>query len=179
MNTLLNPHARVFFALWPDAGQRAALADWQPLLRASCGGRVMRADSLHATLVFLGNVAVRRLEALQLAAQEVEAAAFSVTFDRAAYWGHNHIAYAATSTIPPELQALVASLQAALRRHRFRFEQREYLPHVTLLRHATWSDAPLPAMSGVTWPVSEFVLLQSMPQATAAHYQVLARFPLK
>ena len=100
MNTL-NPHARVFFALWPDAVRRTALADWQPLLHACCGGRVMRADSLHCTLVFLGNVAVRRLEALQLAAQEVAAKPFTVTFDHAAYWGHNHIVYAAAGTIPP------------------------------------------------------------------------------
>jgi 2'-5' RNA ligase len=174
-----NPHAKVFFALWPADAQREVLAGWQPTLRASCGGRPMRADSLHCTLVFLGNVATHRLEALQLAAQEVAAAPFSVTFDRAAYWGHNHIAYAATSMIPFELRELVAGLQSALRRHRFRFEQRDYLPHVTLLRHAKWSDAPLPAMSGVTWPVSEFVLLQSLPSDAVSHYQVLARFPLK
>lgn len=174
-----DPHARVFFALWPAQAQRDALAGWQSVLHNECGGRAMRPDSLHCTLVFLGNVATRRLEALKLAAEEVQAKPFSVTFDRAAYWGHNHITYAATSTIPPELQALVASLQAALRRHRFRFEQREYLPHVTLLRHAKWSDAPLPAMPGVTWPVSGFVLLQSLPQEAGAHYAVLARFPLK
>lgn len=172
-------HVRVFFALWPGPAQREALAGWQPALRTCCGGRPMRADSLHCTLVFLGNVAVRRLEALQFAAQEIEAAAFSVTFDRAAYWGHNHIAYAVPSTIPPELRELVAYLQAALRCHRFRYEQREYLPHVTLLRHAKWSDAPLPAVPAVNWPVAEFVLLQSMPQEADTHYSVLARFPLK
>jgi len=174
-----DPQARVFFALWPGPAQREALTSWQSTLHACCGGRAMRADSLHATLVFLGNVSTQRLEALRLAAQEVEAAPFAVTFDRAAYWGHNHIAYAATQNIPPGLRELVDGLQSALRRHRFRFEQREYLPHVTLLRHAKWSDVPLPIVPAVSWPVSEFVLLQSLPQTAVAHYQVLARFALK
>lgn len=172
-------HAKVFFALWPGKAQREALADWQPTLRASCGGRPMRADSLHCTLVFLGNVATRRLEALKLAAEEVQAKPFSVMFDRAAYWGHNHIVYGGPSVTPPELSDLVTCVQASLRRHRFRYEHRDYVPHITLLRHAKWGETPLPAVPAVSWPANEFALLQSLPQDAGTHYEVLARFPLK
>ncbi|MDD3883944.1 MAG: RNA 2',3'-cyclic phosphodiesterase [Gallionella sp.] len=174
-----DPHARVFFALWPGPAQREALAGWQHMLHPVFGGREMRADTLHATLVFLGNVTVRRLEALQLAARELTIAPFSVTFDQPRYWQHNHIAYAAPAAVPPALRALVAELQAGLRRHRFRFEQRDYQPHVTLLRYAQCSEAPLPQVPKIEWPVSDFVLVQSMPDAGTPHYQVLARFPLK
>lgn len=169
---------RVFFALWPTVAERAALAAWQPPLRRLCGGKAMRADTLHATLVFLGDVAVRRLEALKLAAEEAGGAPFELCFDRARYWGHNHIAYAAPSVVPEPLPQLVSDLERRLQAHRFRFDRRDYKPHVTLLRHAKWSDEPLPEMSGTVWHVREFVLVQSSSDDRGAHYEVLARFPL-
>lgn len=172
------PPVRVFFALWPDAAERKAMAAWQPPLRELCGGKAMRADTLHATLVFLGDVDARRLEALQLAAQEVEGEGFELCLDRARYWGHNHIAYAAPSVVPEPLSLLVSDLEQRLRAHRFRFDHRDYKPHVTLLRHAKWSDEPLPEMPVATWRAREFVLVQSLCDELGARYEVLARFPL-
>ncbi|MFZ3017829.1 MAG: RNA 2',3'-cyclic phosphodiesterase [Gallionella sp.] len=173
-----DPHMRVFFALWPNAAELAALAAWQPPLRELCGGKAMRADTLHATLVFLGEVAFHRLEALQLAAQEVEGDAFDLCLDRTRYWGHNHIAYAAPSVVPAPLPQLVLDLEQRLRAHRFRFDHHEYKPHVTLLRHAKWSDEALPEMPAATWRAREFVLVQSLSDEQGARYEVLARFPL-
>lgn len=175
------PHstARVFFALWPKAGERAALAAWQPPLRELCGGRAMLPANLHNTLVFLGNVAAHRLEALQLAAQEVEAERFNLRFDQARYWGHNHIVFAAPPSVPPQLAQLVHDLEQRLDRHRFRFDRRAYKPHVTLLRHAKWSDTPLPEMPAVRWQVRDFVLVQSPQEEGDSQYRVLARFPLR
>lgn len=86
-----NPALRLFFALWPDEVVRTALSGWQPPLQELCGGSPMQSDTLHSTLVFLGAVDVNKLEALQLAAQEVAGRAFEVRFDVARYWGHNHI----------------------------------------------------------------------------------------
>lgn len=169
---------RVFFALWPHAGERAALAAWQPPLRKLCGGKAMRPDTLHATLVFLGEVAAHRLEALKLAAEEAGGEPFELGFDSARYWGHNHIAYAAPSVVPAPLPQLVLDLEQRLRAHRFRFDRRDYKPHVTLLRHAQWSDEPLPEMPGAVWRVRDFVLVQSLSDDRGARYEVLARFPL-
>ena len=170
--------ARVFFALWPSTAERKALAGWQAPLKKLCGGRAMRADTLHVTLVFMGEVSRRRLEALKLAAQEVRGGRFSLRLDAARYWGHNHIAYAAPTEVPELLLQLVSDLERSLRRHRFRFEQRRYKPHVTLLRNAYWNDTPLPAQPAVNWKVREFVLVHSLSDARGARYEVLARFPL-
>lgn len=169
---------RVFFALWPNAAERAAMAAWQPPLRKLCSGKAMRPDTLHATLVFLGDIAVHRLEALKLAAQEVEGEPFELCFDSARYWGHNHIAYAAPSVVPAPLSLLVCDLERRLRAHRFRFDRREYKPHVTLLRHAQWSDEPLPEMPAAIWRAHDFALVQSLSDEQGARYKVLARFPL-
>jgi RNA 2',3'-cyclic 3'-phosphodiesterase len=174
------PSFRLFFALWPDAAGRAALSVWQQPLLGLCGGRAMRADTLHTTLVFLGEVAEQRLEALCLAAQEVKWQGFGLQLTAAHYWGHNHIAYAAPDAMPPQLAELVRELENRLHRHRFHFETRPYKPHVTLLRNAHWSDAALPPQPAVFWKFDEFVLLRSVRDDEGVpHYEVLARFPLR
>ncbi len=169
--------ARVFFALWPETTGRDALADWQRKLKEVCGGREMRPDTLHATLLFLGEIATHRLEALKLAAEEISTTPFALCFDEARYWGHNHIVYAAPSIVPPELLNWVRELQQHLLRHHFPFERHEYKPHVTLLRNAHWNDEPLPGMSPVHWQVNGLVLVQSAPHNGEAHYQTLAKIP--
>jgi 2'-5' RNA ligase len=169
---------KVFFALWPTANERAHLAEWQKPLQHLCGGRFMHSENLHNTLVFIGNIEQSRLEALQLAAQEVSAACFELCFDRARYWGHNHIVYAAPGHVPQQLAQLVSSLEQHLAMHHFKFDQREYKPHVTLLRNAHWKDAPLPEMHPVCWQIKDFSLVQSGQQEGQSNYRVLARFPL-
>lgn len=173
-----NANAKVFFALWPSAAEQVSLAAWQAPLRHLCGGRAMRGETLHSTLVFIGNVGHSRLEALQLAAQEVSGKAFELRFDAAHYWGRNHIVYAAPGLVPQHLAQLVSALEHHLELHRFKFDQREYIPHVTLLRNARWTDAPLPAMQPVRWQIQDFALVQSAQQNGQADYRVLARFPL-
>ncbi len=168
--------ARVFFALWPNKAERIALAAWQSALHQLCGGRAMRADTLHATLIFLGDVAQHRMEALQLAAQEVEGESFDLALDNVHYWGHNHIAYAAPRAVPPQLAQLVHDLEQRLSKHRFRFDKREYKPHVTLLRHAQWSDKLLPEMDKVVWRMRSFALVQSAPDEEGANYRVRQDF---
>lgn len=169
---------RVFFALWPSAAERRAVARWQAPLQALCGGRAMRGETLHVTLLFIGEIPAERLETLKLAAEEVAGQSFVLRFDQARYWGHNHIAYAAPSAVPEALRALAAMLEQRVAQHRFRFDRRPYKPHITLLRNARWTDDPLPLMPPAEWSVREFVLVQSAPDENGAHYEILARFPL-
>jgi len=171
-------NVRVFFALWPADAERNQLAAWQKPLQHLCGGRVMRGETLHNTLVFIGDVEQSRLEALRLAAQEVSGKAFELHFDVAHYWGHNHIVYAAPGEMPQQLAQLADTLEQRLVAHRFSFDRREYKPHVTLLRNAHWTDAPLPGMQPVCWQIKDFALVQSVPQDGLTSYRVLARFPL-
>ncbi len=169
---------RLFFALWPKEPESAALAVWQPVLQTVVGGKAMRVETLHNTLVFLGDVMPHRLEALLLAAQEVRGHPFDLHIDMARYWGHNHIVFAAPSHLPAALGRLVTALEQRLRHHRFHFDQRDYQAHITLLRHAKWNDAPLPPVPPVVWQVQDFALMQSVSDGNGARYLVLARFPL-
>jgi 2'-5' RNA ligase len=170
---------RVFFALWPDAAERNALAAWQPSLHQLYGGRAMQADTLHATLVFLGDVIPQRMEDLRQAAREVDGAAFELVFDRALYWAHNRIVYAESTEVPQALAQLVSRLEQCLDKYCFKFDRRTFRPHVTLLRHAGACGMPLPLMPSVTWRCRHFVLVQSVRDEAGAHYRELARFPLR
>ena len=156
----------------------------------------MRPETLHATLVFIGNVEQSRLEALRLAAQEVGSACFELCFNAVRYWQHNHIVYAAPDVVPPQLIELVSALERSLVKHYFRFDRRAYKPHVTLLRNARWNGAPmadnlvptsgqekltlpLSGMQPVHWRMQDFALVQSVHQDGQAGYRVCARFPLR
>ena len=178
-----NPKARVFFALWPTAAERRQLSTWQKPLHKLYGGRAMRGETLHNTLVFIGNVELSRLEALQLAAQEVGGQRFKLCFDTAQYWAHNRIVYAAPADPPQQLVQLVDKLQKRLAMHGFEFDQRTYQPHVTLLRNTRWSDEAMPRqmpqMQPVCWQAVDFALVQAVSRDGLASYEVLARFPLR
>ena len=139
----------------------------------------MRADTLHATLAFLGEIEPQRMEDLILAAQTIQGSPFDLALDTACYWGHNRIVYAAPRVVPEPLLQLVRDLEAALVRHHFHFDKRPYRPHITLLRHSLWSDVPLPEFKKVIWRAREFALVQSVPDKNGAHYRVQARFPLR
>lgn len=169
---------RVFFALRPDSQTREDIASWQVPLRGIVGGRVLPAENLHNTLVFLGAVPVEHLENLRLAAQEVCGEKFQLVFNLARYWGHNQIVYAALGIVPPQLTQLVQALEKSLKHHGVAYEQRAYKPHVTLLRHAQWSDSPLPPMHPVRWAVQDFVLMQTHGEGQDVRYEVLSHFPL-
>ncbi len=168
---------KLFFAIWPDDAERAALAAWQPPLRECCGGRPMRLETLHSTLVFLGEVPGQRLPELIEVADAVGFRRFGLLLASAHYWGHNHIVYAAPEQMPEQLARLVGELEHGLRKRRFQIEERPYRSHVTLLRNAKWRDVPLPPMPAVRWQVDGFALVRSLSDEQGARYEVLARFP--
>ena len=58
---------RLFFALWPSAAQAEAMMPWVHSACQACGGRMMRQDTLHMTLAFLGSTDADRVKALQQA----------------------------------------------------------------------------------------------------------------
>jgi 2'-5' RNA ligase len=167
---------RLFFALWPDDAARAALANWSRRIHRVTGGRPTRAETIHQTLAFLGDCEPARLAEVEAAAGRVHPRRFELLLDRAGVWNHNHIAWAGTSAVPPELDALVAELRAALAEVRFAFERRPFVPHITLVRKARPGDV-LPALEPIRWPVAGFVLVRSVLRPDGSDYALQGRWP--
>ncbi len=162
---------RLFFAIWPDETARNRLSELAKRLHGACGGKVTRSDSIHLTLVFLGEV--EKTESLLEAASVISANAFEIRVDRATYWKHNRIAWAGTSAIPEELAKLVDALKRALEQRGFSFDERNYVPHVTLVRKAGMAEN-LPEFEPFSWRVSEFCLAAS----SESGYRILEKWPL-
>lgn len=169
--------ARVFFALWPDAALRARLDSAAGQLHQVWGGRRTRADSIHLTLAFLGEVPRQRLPDLTAVGRQVVSPGFSMRLDEADCWRHNRVAFAAASQPPEALTLLVETLTQGLRGAGFRLDARPFKVHVTLLRNARCGQEK-PALVPVDWAAREFVLVQSALEPGGSAYTVLERFPL-
>ena len=176
-----NPHGaplRTFFALWPEAGLRDALAREAKQVADACRGRAMRSDTLHLTLVFLGATPPGKLDALREMMDATDVPAFTLALDRTGWWRHNGVAWAGTGTTPDALLALHGQLTRGADRLGFSLDVRPYAPHLTLARNAQRSPpagiAPLPR-----WDVREFVLVASELRAEGPSYRVLHRRALR
>jgi 2'-5' RNA ligase len=163
---------RLFFALWPDDGVRAELARWSGELRAACGGRPTRAENLHLTLAFLGEVEDLRVAEIERAAGEVAPRSGLLVLDRAGFWKHNRIVWAGASAAPPELEGLALELRSALAHSSIAFDPKGFASHITLLRDAR-EPRPMPELKAIRWEVDAFALVCSRLQASGSRYEVL------
>jgi RNA 2',3'-cyclic 3'-phosphodiesterase len=170
------PTVRVFFALWPDEAVRDQLDLAGRKLHEALGGRRMRRENLHLTLVFLGNIPAHRLPDAIAAAEGVEIAPFSIDFDRYVCWKHNRVGFLAPTLVPPLLQDFVRILGERLFDRGFDFDDRPYVPHLTLIRNAH-CNRRLPEPTHVPWPVQDFVLVRSEIGVAGVFYTPVRTWP--
>ena len=148
------------------------------------GGKTTRPETLHLTLLFLGNFPVDRIPELIAAARTVRFSRFSLCPDRLGAWTHNRLLWAGCSEVPPALVALVASLQRSVAIAGLCSEPvaQALVPHLTLVRKLARQPAVDQLRANwppLAWPVSEFVLLQSQRDRLGSHYVTLAHFPAR
>lgn len=169
---------RVFFALFPDPLTQKQLSLQADKLEPVCGGRKIKPQRLHLTLLFLGEVAVTRIEALKQTMATISASKFEIRFDTVRYWKHNKIISLQAADAPAELFALVNLLKIALTHRGFAFDNRDYKPHITLLRKSAH-----PVQTHRIQPISliaaEWFLVQSKAINNHVDYAVLGHWPLK
>jgi 2'-5' RNA ligase len=166
--------ARVFFALWPPAALADDLADFAGQLAQTCGGKPTRADTVHLTLAFVGDIDASRLPELAAAAQGLVLPPFELTLDRLGYWPHNRIVWAGCSAPPAGLGELAATLREQVMAAGFAVDRGKtgFFPHVTLLRKATQAP-PSEVLEPRGWSCQGFVLVRSQPSASGSLYRVV------
>jgi 2'-5' RNA ligase len=163
---------RLFTGLWPDNALRAAIAQWQGQWQWPQRASIVKADRLHLTLHFLGDIDASTLPALTKALR-VRFEPFELEFGRAGVWP-NGVAVLEPHSKPLQLLALHERIGAALRALKIPLDTRPYRPHITLARRAFSARAPQQG-PGLQWRAeSGFVLVRSMPGG--AGYQVIERF---
>ena len=168
---------RLFFALWPPAATVTALVDWAVQAQAVTGGKVTRAEAIHLTLVFLGEVGDGRVGDAIRAGRRIRAMPDALPIEQAKVWSHNSIVWVGPHQTPPALGSLAESLRAQLRTEGFAVEARPFAAHVTLIRKARRA-ARLPPLPALEWPVREFTLVRSEPSGQGSNYEIVERIAL-
>jgi len=169
--------SRMFFALWPDAPLRAALAALARDVAREARGRATAADKLHLTLAFLGDQPAQKVEVLRSLAGGIGGPCFALTLDEVGCFKRTGIAWLGAGTPQPALLALQGRLAGALRQAGFSLDERPYAPHLTLARHAR---TPVHSALGqaVSWNVTSFVLAASDPAGERPAYRIVDEWSL-
>jgi RNA 2',3'-cyclic 3'-phosphodiesterase len=175
---------RLFFALWPAAGEQQALAQASAACVAGSGGRPLPAAHLHVTLAFLGNVDSARLARLRALALELashsEAAPLQLQFQILEYWPRAQIlcATAGTADSAAPAGALAARIRQATLAAGFTPDLKPFHAHVTVAHKVARAPAALPPLARVTWNCHAFALVASTTGACGSAYSVLESYPL-
>lgn len=169
---------RVFFALWPNQQIQQELHTIARQLKPQCQGRVMRSETLHMTLQFIGNIQHSQLAKIISAADKVSAQSFSMQLTKTAYWKHNRIAYATLTSDAPLLDDLVLQLKIALREEDVAYADQKFSPHVTLLRNAE-QKSQIQEFPPITWQVGSFVLVESVLSEQGVQYKIIKEWLLE
>ena len=167
--------ARLFFALWPDAAARAALADLARSTASRYGGRPVPAANLHLTLVFLGEVDPARIGALRSAADGLACPGFPFELDRIGGFRRSGVAWAGCRRSPPALLTLQSALESRIREAGFSPDDRAFAAHLTLARRVREPVEP-EDMRVVEWRANAFALVETARGEGV--YRTLAEWPL-
>jgi len=178
------PTRRLFFALWPDAQQRGALAHATRKGVRSCGGRPVPVPGLHVTLAFLGAVPEGRVAELDRIARRVaqvfpaRGLPLLLSFDRLAHWARAQILCAlggeAVTAGAPELAATLKNETAAAG---FSPDLKPFRAHVTVARKVAHAPAAL-AVPPVLWRFDAFALIESRTDPGGPVYSVIESYLL-
>ncbi len=163
--------ARLFIALWPDPAVRDALAAWSEQWQWNARASRVRAERLHLTLHFLGDVPRALLPALKPVLR-LPFAPFTLALGRGAVW-RGGVAVLEPDPVPLRLHQLHDALGEALRGLALPIETRPYRPHLTLARRASAALSPGRGPR-LRWPVHSYALVESRP---TAGYEVIQAYP--
>ena len=127
---------RLFFALWPDHRQRDRLREVITSVAKTVEGRAVDRRNWLITLAFIGAFPEHRVPYLLEKAAEIKVEPFRLNFDRLEYWPRPRVASLSAAMVPPELQALVDALNGIIADLGIKPEDRNYRPHITVVRNA-------------------------------------------
>lgn len=166
---------RLFVGLWPDAHTVEALSIWAARAHTLCGGRIMRPDTLHLTLAFLGRVEAQRVAALCDAIPTWSICTGTLELGRFGRFKGPRIIWAGPSDRRVGwLDALHDGLWGRLGAMGFAPPGEVFRPHVSLLRNAGLGDVSrLTVEQPIVWTPTRCVLVASTPAEAGSYYEVL------
>jgi len=167
---------RLFFALWPDGAAASALEELAVALAPALGGKAVPREKIHLTLAFLGEVPPAEVERAIAAGDSVRTRELNVLLDRIGSFRRAKVAWAGSEAAPAGLAALHVALREALAERGFTIEDRDFAPHVTLVRGIVRALARKDMPRGIEWRADGFSLVRSEPGT--GRYSIVASWDL-
>ncbi|MCS7275292.1 MAG: RNA 2',3'-cyclic phosphodiesterase [Candidatus Bipolaricaulota bacterium] len=183
---------RLFFCLELLPSVRESLyAIGDPLRRLEARVAWVRAENLHVTMRFLGEVEPKRLEPLRAVGAECaqRVSRFELRFDRLGVfpnWGRPRVIWVGCRSAPEEIFCLQRELETALQKLGFAPEER-FTPHVTLGRVKDESALALKRLAEYAQKIESFeycaeisslTLMESRLTPQGAIYTPVSHFAL-
>lgn len=173
---------RLFFAYWPSAQTARDIYTWVERAHQLYGGRMMRLETLHMTLAFLGTVEPERADELAQSCRDWVLPAGSMRLGEPGRFPSAKVVWLGPQGADTPAMAWLRQghdrLWAHLAPMGYQPRESTFRPHVSLLRNAGAGD--LAALSGpvVPWSPQRCVLVASRPSASGSDYTVLADVPV-
>jgi len=173
---------RLFFALWPNPDVRARLVEQRDLVVRDYTGRPMRPDTLHMTLVFLGETPDLQVPKVLGCGDSVQARgvkSFTLNVDARAHFPDAKLAWLGCAEPPEALRDLWNALrqELALAQITHHDSDTDYQPHITVARDCLLYPSPK-GIPAIEWPVEDFVLVDSTRTPGGPVYRVLRHWQL-
>lgn len=173
---------RVFFGLWPSAETAARIMEWAHAAHALFGGRVMRPETLHLTLAFLGATPAARVAELARAAASWQVHVGPMALSRFGRFAGPRIVWAGPGQDDARhldwLHTLHDSLWTHLEEMGWERPDMAFRPHISLLRKAEPGDVQGLQRPPIVWTPERCVLVASTPGEGGSFYRELARLPI-
>jgi 2'-5' RNA ligase len=158
---LPDPAWRLFLGIWPPPAVRAEIERAADAWAWPATARRTRAERLHATLHFIGNVPQSRVAQVQNALRVPWKGGATLSLDRAEVWPGG-VAVLEALHVPAALAELHAGLAEGLVDLALPVETRGWRPHVTLARKA--QGAQPGALTPIAWRLeASYALVRSLP----------------
>jgi 2'-5' RNA ligase len=175
---MVNPHERLFFALWPNDQVRQQInSAYHNFSDLKDKGRRVPLENLHMTLHFLGNIKLADVDCFIQQAGKVKASKFDLSLTCRGYFKKPKIVWFGLDNTPAKLNELHQQLGRLISACGFASEQRAYNPHITMARKIN-QDPGNETLKPIHWEIDRFVLVISEPVDGGVSYRVKASFPL-
>jgi 2'-5' RNA ligase len=171
---------RLFLALWPDGITRKKLVDVQKRMcrieRLKTAKAVQEAN-LHITIHFLGLVADDVHAQLEDELNGVKAESSTLVIDRWGYFPRAKVVWLGAQAAPAAMNELVARTQACIQSCIEGYDQKRFVPHITVFRKAR-HPMEVDDFDPVEWHIDRFALVESVTHPEGPEYTVLREWML-
>ena len=164
---------RLFIAAFPDDQVRSALVNLQKHYELNRVGRCIKAENLHITLQFLGNIDIERIPEIANFIQQFKFDALTLPLSQVGFFPRSRVIWAGSDKECSELASLATKLRECNPLILMRTDSRRFKAHVTLARDAKKRVSA--TIEPIFWRIEKCCLMRSITTHQGVRYELIAQ----